>query len=93
MNESKFINTWEKSRRRGVVLYLLGYAFLIPAAGIIGKVIGEYIRSGILFNHFNTFDYLGLIFLSLIGIVMGLYSWKSNEKKYKKLIRNVEVNT
>lgn len=88
MNVSKFINNWEKIRKRGVILYTLAFAVLVPVAGLLGKVIVEYISMGILFRPFLIPDYIALIFLCFASILIGIYCWKYNEKSYKELMKN-----
>jgi hypothetical protein len=89
MKEAKFIKKWEKTRRRGAALYILECAVLTPAAGVVGKIIGEYIAYGIFFRPFETSDYIGLVFLCAVSVLMGLYLWKHNENRYKKVTGGV----
>lgn len=91
MKASRFVSYWGKVHKIGEVLYIVIYAVLIPIAGSIGKVIGEYIGSGILFRSFRIPDYIALLFLCFVGILIGTYSWKHNEDRYrdmKSLLKN-----
>lgn len=93
MINSKFINNWQKTRRRGMALYLLKYTILIPAGGLIGKTIAEFIAYGVLFRRFITGDYTSLVFLGFIGIFIGIQSWKRNENKFEEFKSDFNSNS
>jgi uncharacterized membrane protein AbrB (regulator of aidB expression) len=86
MKESQFISAWEKYHKIGQLVYILIYAVVLPLAGLLGKGIGEYISMGVFFRTLRVQDYLGLIFICLIGCLIGKHSWKSKEKRYDKYI-------
>lgn len=85
MKDLKFMDSWEKTRKRGIILYVITRMLLILTASLIGKAIGEHVSNGTIFQ---TIYIKGLIFMCLIGILMGTYLWDYNETRYKKLIKN-----
>lgn len=85
MSDLRFAVKWEKASRRGLALYLLGFAIFMPLAGVAGKLFGEYLFYKALFRRFNAIDYIGLLILLIAGILIGIYCWRQNEKRYNKI--------
>lgn len=88
MKELKFICSWEKTRRRGITLYVLVCMVIILASSLIGKVIGDYVSNGTIFQTLHIQNINALIFVCLIGILTGVYLWHHNETRYNELIKD-----
>jgi hypothetical protein len=86
MKDLKFMHSWAKTRERGPTFYILEFTIEVPVCSIIGKVLGEYIAYRVFFRPFHVADYTVLIFLCLVGICLGLYWWRHNERRYKELM-------
>jgi len=86
MNAQKFISSWKKTREQGIILYVLKCMVLILGAITIGKIVGDYIVSGVILKTFSAGDYIGISFVCFVGAIVGLYLWNHNESRYKELI-------
>jgi len=87
MKDLKFIHSWEKTRRRGSILYVLVCTVLTVTASYVGKCIGDYISNGTILISFPIQDIFGLIFVSLISLLIGVHLWHHNETRYKELMK------
>ncbi|HEY5562086.1 MAG TPA: hypothetical protein VIK72_10095 [Clostridiaceae bacterium] len=90
MPDLRFKTIWRTLRKVGVVAYILGCTFLIPSACLITKEIAEFISTGVLFKHFETQVYISLMFLSFSAVLIGIYTWVHNEKRYVELLKRVD---
>lgn len=84
MKEDVFVQRWEKKRKKGIVIYLTEYMLAVPSGGFIGKVLSDYFIDGIIFKPLVIQDWVSLVFLCLVGILIGLFTWKRLEGRYEK---------
>lgn len=82
MASRNFTARWKKKREKGIFIYILQWTVLIPIGSFIGKTIGEYFATQAINISLSTIDTIALSVLSILGACLGLFSWKSNEKKY-----------
>lgn len=88
MKDLKFIRSWEKTRRRGKMLYILVSTVLLLACSVIGKIIGDYVALGVIARPFHWPDMIALAFLFFFFILMTARVWNKNEERYKELVTN-----
>lgn len=82
MNQTKFISTWAKTRKKGIGIYIVKCTLLILLASVLGKEIGDYLSKRIIFKAFGVYDYIGLVFIVFISILLGSFLWKHNETQW-----------
>jgi len=80
MQDNKFVAKWERTRQRGMALYIVQYCTLIFFSTLVGVAIAHMI------TEISSGITIAVITGQLIGsIVAGIYRWHSNEDKYKEL--------
>lgn len=89
MRGKKFLLRWEKTHKKGMIVYILKFCISIPIASLIGRYIGVYIGTRNISKIFNkqdiSQDISCAMFLCLISAFIGMLSWYSNENLYNKL--------
>lgn len=85
-NKEKFINKWEKTRRKRKRSYVLVSGLLMCSAMLIGGIIGKLIAPQSILHEKYWFIYLGCLVGGLTGGLSGATArWDRNEEKYKDL--------
>jgi hypothetical protein len=99
MTDEKFIKKWGERRKKGRFLYVVVFGFLIlgvlsgTAFLIISVLIEQATKPEFVLNEYvHTGKFLVRLLISYIifpiaGFFIGLSNWKSNERKYKTLVR------
>ena len=88
--EKKFIRSWEVSRKKGKLKYILTTAAFIGTAPLAGTIFG----SIVLYNSISAYSlakylrtYLLVYFVGFVGgLIKAMYNWKKNEVRYSKLL-------
>jgi len=63
----------EKTREKGIIIYVLKCMVLILSASTIDKVVGDYFVSGVILKTFSSGDFVGVGFICFIGVIIGLF--------------------
>jgi hypothetical protein len=86
MKDQKFIQKWEKNRKRGKSVYIVACIYVIVMFALLGKWAGMMMTGQTFMESFGIIDLLGGSLIGLIGAFIGNKSWHNREKKYNEIM-------
>jgi len=90
MRTEKFVEGWEKDRKRGKKVYVMTVSIIMGAGLLTGVIISKLTTGNCNFLDLNNLIYMFgcMVVCSIVGGIGGILNWNHNEGKYNRFLNH-----